>query len=105
MITVTEDAKQKLNEILSSTNLEDPQVGLRLVAGTWGRFDLMLDEEKEGDQVVKYHGWKVLLVDGELSAELGDVILDCEGSTGQCNALCLKQADNPLSPLHWEYRN
>ena len=77
MVTVTEDAKQELGRVLSSANVDDPTVGLRLTAGDRGQFGLVLDTEKEGDQVVEHEGSKVLLVGQELIELLEGVIIDC----------------------------
>ena len=79
MLNVTEGAKKVLKETLV-TNTSDPRAGLRLVANEPGLFTLVLDQEKKGDQVVEHEGSKVLLVDRELSRELGGETIDRQES-------------------------
>ena len=78
MVTVTEAAKQELGRILASANVDDPTLGLRLAAGERGQFGLVLDSEKEGDQVVEHEGSKVLLVGQELIELLEGLTIDCQ---------------------------
>jgi len=77
MVTVTEDAKVELGRVLASANVDDPTVGLRLIAGGRGQFGLVLDTEHEGDQVVEHEGSKVLLVGQDLTEPLEGVTIDC----------------------------
>lgn len=81
MVTVTEHAKEELGRTLSSANVEDPELGLRLMFRAPGEFGLVLDKEKEGDHVVEHEGSKVLLVGEEISGLVGTVTIDCEETT------------------------
>jgi len=91
MVIVTKAAKQKLKRLLSSANVDDPELGLRLLLIKSGQFDLMLDKEKAGDQVVKHTGSKVLLVGEDLSEGLDGTIIDCKDSGVGCRLVLLKQ--------------
>ena len=77
MITVTEDAKVMLDEIIDKVleKVEEPQIernkiGLRLVVQDEG-LGLGVDLPREGDQVIEQNGNPVLLVDPGI-----DIILD-----------------------------
>jgi len=76
MVTVTEAAREELLLILESAATQEPGVGLRMVPGRQGNIGLVLDTEKEGDQVVEHEGAKVLLVDEEVSKALKGWIVD-----------------------------
>ena len=78
MVTVTEDAKEELRKVLSSANVADPEFGLRVTPGPQGRIELVLDKEKEGDQVVEHEGAKVLLVGEDMSVALQSMTIDCQ---------------------------
>jgi len=81
MLTVTENARQKVKEVLAA-NVGDPEACFRLVPGDRpGRFDLVVDREKPGDQVVEHQGAKVLLVAVELSGALEGVTIDLQETT------------------------
>jgi len=85
MVTVTEDAKEELRTLLSLANVDDPEVGLRVVQEAPGRIELVLDKEQQGDQVVEHKGAKVLLVGEEMAVALQSVTFDCEdGPEGRC---------------------
>jgi len=76
MVTVTEDARKLLGMVLFASNVVDPELALRLLPCPDGEVDLMLDKEREGDQVVKHEGAKVLLVGEEILAAGGEVTID-----------------------------
>ena len=78
MVVVTEGAKQQLGTMLADANVDDPEVGLRLVLSAAGEFNLALDKEAEGDQVVEHESAKVLLVSKELSGVLEEVTIDSQ---------------------------
>jgi Fe-S cluster assembly iron-binding protein IscA len=80
VITVTDKARETLKELLSS-NSDDPEVSLRLVAKPTGQFGLALDKEAEGDQVVEQEGAKVLLIGHELANILGGTTLDVQDTS------------------------
>jgi len=85
VVTVTEEAKEELRKVLSSANVADPEMGLRVTPGPPGRIELVLDKEKQGDQVVEHQGAKVLLVGEDMSVVLQSMTIDCEvRPEGQC---------------------
>jgi Fe-S cluster assembly iron-binding protein IscA len=78
MLTVTEIAKEKLGEHLQ-TKTTDSEMAFRLVPSPSGqrRFTLVLDKEKEGDQVVESKaGIKILLIGPHLVSELEGLVVD-----------------------------
>jgi Fe-S cluster assembly iron-binding protein IscA len=77
MLAVTERAKQELKRILAD-KVDNPQGGLRLRVSNPGEFGLSIDTEMPGDQVVKYEGAKVLLVEEGLATSLKGVIIGVE---------------------------
>lgn len=79
MITVTENAKKELKEILVAAHAE-PDEGLRLFPTESDRYILSLDTEMSADQVVDYDGYKVLLVGIEYFRLLDGKILDCSNT-------------------------
>jgi Fe-S cluster assembly iron-binding protein IscA len=76
VITVTENAKRELKEILVSAGA-GPDEGLRLFPTETEKYILGLDAEMSADQVVNYDGYKVLLVGIEYYRLLDGKILDC----------------------------
>jgi Fe-S cluster assembly iron-binding protein IscA len=81
MVNVTERAKQELGSILASANADAPH-GLRLVRNPIGKFDLLVSQEQEGDQVVEHEGSKVLLVEHGLAQALEGLTIDCQENAG-----------------------
>jgi len=77
MLTVTENAKQELKKTLLA-HTDDPTIGLRLSRKQPGQFDLELDSEAEGDQVVEYEGLKVLLIGPGVAEALGERTIDVQ---------------------------
>jgi Fe-S cluster assembly iron-binding protein IscA len=75
MITVTEGAREQLEEILSG-KVDNPLAGLRLTLSNPSEFALSVDIESPGDQVVEHNGLKVLLVEQTLADNLNGVTLD-----------------------------
>ena len=78
MITVTATAKQKLKEALQKQTT-DPKWAVRIVPSTAvpNRLELVLDKEKEGDQVVKSEkGIKLLLIASDLALALKGLVID-----------------------------
>lgn len=89
MLRVTESAKEELKKILAE-KVDNPLAGIRLTRGGQpDNFDLALDVEMPADQVVKYQGAKVLLVDSELSNHLDGDILDVEDTAQGKNFVVL----------------
>jgi hypothetical protein len=78
MLAVTDLAKQELKKMLFA-KVDHPLAGIRLVRdGQPDNFGLTIDIEIPGDEVVKYDGSKILIVDRELSEDLNGNILDVE---------------------------
>ena len=78
MLKVTENAKKELKRILAE-KVDNPLAGVRLMSSVKpDNYDLAIDIEMPGDQVVEHKGSKVLLVDQELSDHLDGNILDVE---------------------------
>ncbi len=77
MITVTEDAKKVLKNILL-TKVDNYFACLRLTSPGDGDLGIGIDVEQPGDEAVEYEGAKLLLVERELAAKLGDVTLDAD---------------------------
>jgi Fe-S cluster assembly iron-binding protein IscA len=78
MLTVTTTAKEKFKETLQSKTT-DPEIAIRIVCSPSkpGRLDLVLDKEKEGDQVVETEeGRKVLLIEPNLVSALEEMVVD-----------------------------
>ena len=61
MLTVTEEAIDLLAEILNDNSVGEQQ-GLRLVPNDTGQFGLAIDEEQDGDHVVRKGERPILLV-------------------------------------------
>jgi hypothetical protein len=76
VITVTENAKKELKEILEAAGA-GPEEGLRLLPTETDKFVLGLDTEMSADQVVNYEGHKVLLVGIEYYRLLDGKTIDC----------------------------
>ena len=83
MVNVTDRAKEELKRILEQRNLE-PGKYLRLaMPPVWkgeGDFGIVIDEEHDGDSVVSFQGFKVLLMDSELGQEVTVGLLDFKES-------------------------
>lgn len=93
MLRVTEGAKKELRKILSE-KVDHPLAGIRLVKGSQpDNFGLTIDIETPGDQVVEDMGFKVLLVDCQLSECLDGNTLDVEDTTSGRNFVVLERAE------------
>ena len=76
MLAVTDRAKAMLKETLSEST-DKPGIALRLKRDEeLGKLSIMLDIEREGDQVIDHEELKVLLVDTDLSFEMEGISLD-----------------------------
>jgi Fe-S cluster assembly iron-binding protein IscA len=78
MLTVTTTAKEKFKEALQKRTT-DPEIAIRIVSSPSNpnRLELVLDKEKEGDQVVETEeGRKVLLIGSDLFSAVEEMILD-----------------------------
>lgn len=77
MINVTEKAIDVIAKTLETNNISEDQ-GLRLARGPEGEFGLAVDQEREGDQVVKQGDRPVLFVEQEISTSLDGATLDVQ---------------------------
>ncbi len=91
MINVTEKAVDALANSLDSTEAT-PEQSLRLALTPQGEYGLAVDEQREGDQVIKQEERPVLLVAEEVSTALDGAVLDVvDSAEGQ--RLTLKMAE------------
>ena len=81
VLTVTALAVEKLKEAIR-TQATDSEIGIRLMPSpsTPNQFEMALDKEKEGDQVVESEGLKILLLRPELAPALEGMFIDCQGT-------------------------
>ena len=80
MLSVTASAKEKLKEALQKQTT-DPEMAIRIVSSPSDptRLELVLDKEKEGDQVVEgEEGAKLLLIGPDLVSALEGMVVDHE---------------------------
>ena len=79
VLTVTALAVAKLKEAIQ-TLTTDPEAGIRFMSSPSepDQFEMVLDREKEGDQVVEWEGLKILLLHPELAPILEGMIIDCQ---------------------------
>lgn len=89
MLTVTDNARQHLKELLHSRS-RDSKLGVRLALGTPGQFGVLLDQREPGDYVVEHEGAKVLLIGPELVPLVAGTTLDTE-STPQGKRLTIRK--------------
>ena len=75
MIAITEGAKQELKKILT-TNTDEPEACLRLIANDEGQLGLAVDTERQEDQVVEHEDSKVLVVEKNLADTLEGITMD-----------------------------
>ena len=63
-----------------SAKTENRNIGMRLIAKSDnGKFSLKFDKVREGDQVVTYEDFKILLIDKMISARRGILTIDFGG--------------------------
>jgi Fe-S cluster assembly iron-binding protein IscA len=74
MVTVTDQAAQELCNILSDKATK-PNQALRLVVSSGGGFGLGLDEEREGDRVLRAGEQTVLLVAPAVMETVGEATI------------------------------
>ncbi len=78
MFIVTPKAKEKVKEVLQELKA-DPEEAFRInpFISVLNWFWLSLDNEREGDQVIKSEeGIKLLLIRSDLALGLGEMVLD-----------------------------
>jgi hypothetical protein len=77
VLSVTGQAKAELRKLLTD-HADHPEVVLRLTSSTAGQFGLIMDTEATGDQVIEDEGYKVLLLEPGLAANLKEHVLAFE---------------------------
>lgn len=81
MLTVTDRAAERLKESIEATDIADEQT-LRLVQTDAG-LELAIDQERDGDQVVRSAGRTVLVIDADVGVLVDGATLDAvEGPQG-----------------------
>ena len=79
MINITERAKQMLRKILDA-NVDFPEGRLRVMDRGQGKLGLGIDIEMPEDELVKYEGSTILVIERGLVANLKGITLDVEDS-------------------------
>ena len=97
MIIVTESAKEALMRTLSQV-ANQPEAVLRLTTTKYRQLALVIDNERENDEVVKCQEAAVLVVDKEVSATFDGVGIDYQEATG---GLRLFQAGGKSLVSNW----
>jgi hypothetical protein len=77
VVTVTEDAKRVLKEILMSSEPASDE-GLRLLPDPRGKFVIVLGNKLSGDLVIEHEGYNVLLIGIEYLRALDGKTVDCQ---------------------------
>jgi hypothetical protein len=85
---VTERAKQELQKALSA-HITGYTV-FRMIPSSRRRFELVLDREREGDQVVECEGHRVLLLGSGVSEALEGWTIDCKETTEELRLVISK---------------
>jgi Fe-S cluster assembly iron-binding protein IscA len=79
MIKISETALNVLSEGLQASGMEREQ-GLRLKE-EGDQLTLELDAARKQDRVISYDGRKVLIIDREFEARIGNAFIDVEDTT------------------------
>lgn len=93
VLTVKALAVAKLKEAIR-TLTKDPEIGVRFMPSTSdpSQFEMILDKEKEGDQVVESDGLKILLIRPKLAPALEGMTIDCQETPQGARFTMSKQA-------------
>lgn len=94
MIQVTERAKEELKRVLSTDGIHTPR-GVRRLSASSDKFVMRRDTEMPGDQIVKYKGTKVLLVEKSLATSLEGRTLDFQDTAEGRQFVVLKPGKRP----------
>lgn len=92
MIGATNRAKEELKRI-QEANVTEAEGHLRLAADDYGQLHLVMDEEREGDEVIEFEESKVLLVERELADMLVGVTLDVEETSDGSELVISRQPE------------
>jgi Fe-S cluster assembly iron-binding protein IscA len=78
MVHITDRAKDVLLQKKEEANTQDPRIGLRITTQPTGEVTLVIDREREGDEVVIHRDSTVLVVAADVSASvLQGRTIDC----------------------------
>lgn len=94
MATVTPTAKQKLKAKLQELKT-DTEMTIRLIPSPSnpGQLEMVLDKEREGDQVVESDdGTKILIIGADLAPTLEEMVIDFR-ETPQGRGFAISKAD------------
>ena len=80
MLTVTTQAAEELKS-MAQGEVTQAEEALRLIYTGSGQLAIVVDTEKEGDQVVEHEGVTVLLVGAELTDAVDWLLLDCQDTS------------------------
>lgn len=100
MVNVTERAKEVLLQQKVSHDIHDAAIGLRLATTADGRFTLVADRAKAGDEVVTHKDSTVLVVDPQVSAlALAGRTVDCrESDDGRLELVVTRSPEGTPDP-------
>jgi Fe-S cluster assembly iron-binding protein IscA len=96
MIKVTEQAKQELKRLLTSS-VDWPGARLRLLDRGQGRLGLGIDIEAADDQVVEYEGMKLLVVEPGLVSNPKQITLDVDATPDGVELVIIEEVVKPSS--------
>jgi Fe-S cluster assembly iron-binding protein IscA len=80
MLNITEQAKQKLKNILD-TYVEMPQARLRLCDRGGGNIGIGIDIEYAEDKVIEHKGERILVVNNRLADKLANITIDVDDTS------------------------
>ena len=72
--TLLEEEREERHEF---AGVPDQELGLRLGVSASQNIAFRLDRIREGDQIVRYEGANVLVIDPELARMVDGAVLDC----------------------------
>jgi Fe-S cluster assembly iron-binding protein IscA len=96
MLSVTEKAVDALAKSLDESEAEGDQ-SLRLSRSPQGEYGLDIDQERDGDQVVRQEKRPILLIDQEVSNQLDGAVLDLVEAPEGIRLTLRMEEDNPAS--------
>jgi len=79
MVRVTERAASALQELLT-TNQAPAEAGIRITPNERGGLAMTVDAPRQGDEVISREEIPVLIVDGAVVGQVGDMVVDCQSA-------------------------
>jgi Fe-S cluster assembly iron-binding protein IscA len=89
MLSVTEKAKHELKKMLLARS-DDTNKSLRIKLKKPAQVRLVIDEEKEGDQVIQLGGMKILLVGRNVAQIFDGVVIDVRDDQNESKLVARK---------------